>query len=255
MQIQITCVEKIRNNSGGIKSYVLQDSDGHKQLVSKAELIEMMHYPPYDFVNLKLSADGKIIDKTPTCILTPQDYAAALFRSGYETKGKSKAEIKIAMQKALQTELATGKVFRNTLGISSDNLELIYTIHSMKTSSGICPVTGYVLRNIGNAPIPYKRIDTESGQESILVIQPNETKALTRLETTTLLMDVKFSFKIRNAKMCTSNIGLGRHEDMVRCYLYTTVTEFGDVGQILYTELPESEKHRFCKSEEYGYKF
>lgn len=255
MPFQVKCVAKLRDNSGVIKSYLLQDQTGKQMEVKRLQLLEMMHNPNCDFINLKLSIDGKIIDKTEDttpevkCTLTAQDYAAALFRSNYDTQGKSKAEIKAVMQSVLQTEISTGQISIETLGSLSDSLERVANIHSMEILPRVHPVSGYMLKNIGNAPISYKRIDTESNQESLSVIQPNETKALTKIETVTLLMDARFSFKIHNAKMFLSgDLGFSRHEDMLNCYLYSFSNQ-NTVQDILYKELPESEKDRFCKPE------
>lgn len=260
MKVKFTCIAKQRDGSGAIQSYVLQDQYGEQLVVSRNVILEIMQNPNYSILNLKLSANGKIIDKKITQgakrDLTPQDYAAALFRSKYETQGKTIEQIKTAMHNALHTELATRQISMNTLGSLSDSLERVYAIHGRETIRGICPVTGYVLKNIGNVPIHYKRIDTESGQESMSVIQPNETKALTNIETVTLLMDAKFSFKIHNAEMCLGakdSIGLSRYKDMLNCGLYKTTR--GNLDQIFYTDLPESEQARFWKSGQYEYRF
>lgn len=259
MPVNLMCVQKIRDKNKVIKSYVLQDQTGQQVEVKRQGLLEMMHNPHCNFINLKLSIDGRIIDKTEITsadgksMLTSQDYIAALFRSNYETQGKTIKQIRFAMQDILHNELETGQISISTLSSLSYSLERVANIRSMETDSGIHVVTGYLLKNIGEYTIPYKRIDTESNQESLSVIQPNETKALTRLETTTLLMDARFSFKIHNAKMYLGHtLGLGRREDMIRCYLYK-LSDQDKVRDILYTKLPESEWARFCRSDRHSY--
>jgi hypothetical protein len=60
--ITCTCINKIRDKSGNIKAYLLQDNQGQSIQLASDELKRAIFYRQLHVVNLKLSSDGKLID-------------------------------------------------------------------------------------------------------------------------------------------------------------------------------------------------
>lgn len=61
--VKCKCIEKKRNKHGIIKSYVLQDNTGRKLEITAEQLKQAIFFEQVEVTNLKLTADGKLINK------------------------------------------------------------------------------------------------------------------------------------------------------------------------------------------------
>lgn len=64
MAIKCTCLEKFRDKRGNIKGYRLQDFNGNKLDITPDNLKTCLFTKQLDIDNLKMTSDGRIIDKT-----------------------------------------------------------------------------------------------------------------------------------------------------------------------------------------------
>lgn len=64
--IKAKCIQKIRDNNGKIVTYILEDENGNKTNVPAYSLKNSMIYKQIDITNLKLTSDGRLIDKKDT---------------------------------------------------------------------------------------------------------------------------------------------------------------------------------------------
>lgn len=64
--VKAKCIEKIRDNSGKIVTYILEDENGNRTNVPAYSLKNSMIYKQIDITNLKLTSDGRLIDKKDT---------------------------------------------------------------------------------------------------------------------------------------------------------------------------------------------
>ena len=63
--INIKCIGKIRNKNNVISGYALQDASGNQMDVNAKALKEAIKSGKVNCINLKLTRDGKLVDKTP----------------------------------------------------------------------------------------------------------------------------------------------------------------------------------------------
>ena len=81
--ISVRCVNKNRNGSNQIVSYVLQDVNGNVKCVPASELKKLIKNKTFDVVNLSLTADGRLMDKTEsTLTFKLYNYIGEIVRSG-----------------------------------------------------------------------------------------------------------------------------------------------------------------------------
>lgn len=64
--VKAKCIQKIRDNSGKIVTYTLEDENGNRTNVPAYSLKNSMIYKQIDITNLKLTSDGRLIDKKDT---------------------------------------------------------------------------------------------------------------------------------------------------------------------------------------------
>lgn len=61
--MKVQCLEKVRDNSGNIKAYTLQDESGRVFQASGEQIKAEMKAKRYEFTNLQLDSIGRLIDK------------------------------------------------------------------------------------------------------------------------------------------------------------------------------------------------
>ena len=61
--ITVKCIEKIRNKNGIITHYILADCNGIRQTLSSTQVKNMLKCGQLNILNLKLTSNGKLIDK------------------------------------------------------------------------------------------------------------------------------------------------------------------------------------------------
>lgn len=84
--MKIKCVNKVRDNNGNIKKYQLVTEHGQKFEATAQQIKAEMKAKHYEFVNLQLSSDGRLIDKNFAALNIPENHKNPVFsvhRAGY----------------------------------------------------------------------------------------------------------------------------------------------------------------------------
>ncbi|MBR4981944.1 MAG: hypothetical protein IKY94_05240 [Lachnospiraceae bacterium] len=64
MALNVYCIEKIRNSAGSIVEYVMSDESGNVCNFKRKGMLDLLNNRSYNVMNLQLSSDGRIVDKT-----------------------------------------------------------------------------------------------------------------------------------------------------------------------------------------------
>lgn len=84
--MKIKCVNKVRDNKGNIKKYQLVTEHGQKFEATAQQIKAEMKAKHYEFVNLQLSSDNRLIDKNFAALNIPENHKNPVFsvsRVGY----------------------------------------------------------------------------------------------------------------------------------------------------------------------------
>lgn len=113
--IKVMCVNKVRNNRGNIKSYILKDDKGICREMSPTELKEKITSESIEVVNLQIDKAGRLIDKTyknPNVAINENKHAKVLKDYwNYMNKNHKKDDFY-----SLKEEEPEGKVYTNPFG-------------------------------------------------------------------------------------------------------------------------------------------
>lgn len=154
------------------------------------------------------------------------------------TEGSLNGRMEMA-KKYFKAEQDNGVANAYIIGSLSDFIEEVYTLGDMCNDGAIIDtsamnnvdtsrsnvssnIVGYVLRNIGNVAIPVVRITaTPDHTQSIVMLNPGQTIALSRAEMAILASRIEFGGKFSNAKLCMSsrmNGNVHPYEVLKHCY-------------------------------------
>lgn len=81
--MKIKCVNKVRDNNGNIKKYQLVTEHGQKFEATAQQIKAEMKAKHYEFVNLQLSSDGRLIDKNFAALNIPENHKNPVFNAIY----------------------------------------------------------------------------------------------------------------------------------------------------------------------------
>ena len=86
--MKIRCYNKLRNARGQIAVYQLATEDGYRFAATAQQIKEEMRKGHYEFMNLQLSSDGRLIDKKETFEKSDKYYTVEDMLNGVPARGR-----------------------------------------------------------------------------------------------------------------------------------------------------------------------
>lgn len=217
-----TCVDKLRDNSGNIKLYVLKDTHGTLYRLDRIETIGLLKGNKDSITNLKLSSDGKIINKDEKVHnFTLFDYETlSLIGRNIENNENFRRtfadellnnmiDVKQVYNKykALLEDELTREIY-NRLHLCSNDVELLGVYFT-----NFSRVKGYKIKNNGNTDIIYEKhkynfsgqhhqyVTKDKDYVEKCIIKPGETGLINPIDAIHLIVRPEYTGLWKNTSL------------------------------------------------------